>query len=150
MADEKRNVKDLFVRFMEIFNAGEAERLEEVFDQDIVVDWPQSKERIKGLANVKAVLRNFPDKPEASQTRFMGEDSRYLLTPMFTTVKVEGTGDNVISTMKLKYPDGSDWYVISLMIVRDSKFVKMIQYYAPFYEAPQWRSQWVEITEDDT
>ncbi|HZD42283.1 MAG TPA: hypothetical protein VE131_16285, partial [Terriglobales bacterium] len=78
----------------------------------------------------------------------VGDDERrYLLTPMFTTVKIEGTGDTVVASAKMKYPDGSDWYVISLATIRGGKIVKLVQYFAPVYEAPEWRSQWVERIE---
>ena len=35
--------------------------MREVVNEDFVQEWPQSRERIRGLANQRAVLANYPD-----------------------------------------------------------------------------------------
>ena len=74
-----------------------------------------------------------------------GDEERYVMTPTFTVVKVEGIGDELTSYVKAKYPDGSDWYIITISSYKDSLIVKRIDFFAPFFDPPEWRAQWVEV-----
>jgi ketosteroid isomerase-like protein len=146
-----RSNRDVLLRFYEILNTGEADAADEVYDPDVVIDWPQTGERVRGLENLKATLRNYPGgnvavNPE-HRTFIDGDEGRYVLTPMFTMVKVVGSGDTLVGTTKTRYPDGSDWWVIGIASFRAGKIVKVVQYFAPALEPPAWRSQWVELVE---
>ena len=75
---------------------------------------------------------------------FQGEDEHYVMTPTFQVVKVEGTGESLTSYVKARYPDGSDWYIVTFSTFKEGKILKRVDFYAPFYQAPAWRAKWVE------
>ena len=66
------------------------------------------------------------------------------MTPTFNLVRIEGTGDTFTVVARSRYPDGSEWYVISLLTLRDGKVAKQLAFFAPCYPPPGWRAQWVE------
>jgi hypothetical protein len=66
---------------------------------------------------------------------------------MFTMVRAEGSGDTATVTVKTRYPDGSDWYVITIMKAHNGKVIKQTQYFAQPLEAPAWRAKYVEPIE---
>ncbi len=44
----------------EVINSGQLDRLDEVFAEDVVIEWPQSRERVRGVANLRSILAEFP------------------------------------------------------------------------------------------
>jgi ketosteroid isomerase-like protein len=146
-----RTAKDLQLRFLELLNRGDFAGLSEVLADDVVTQWPQSLERIRGLPNLIEVLANYPGgpvHPANAEAQFIeGDDEAFVLTPMFTMVHAEGHGNTATSVVKTRYPDGSDWLVITNAKERDGKVVEITQYFAPIYDAPEWRAQWVERME---
>jgi hypothetical protein len=66
------------------------------------------------------------------------------VTPSFTVQRVVGSGDFWWVAGTVAYPDGSTWFFVALLELRDSKMLRETWYYAPPSEAPAWRSQWVE------
>ena len=55
------NAKELSIRGFEITNGGDLDRLNEVFAEDFVMEWPQSHERVVGGANARAIIENYPE-----------------------------------------------------------------------------------------
>ena len=110
---------------------------------------PQSGERVRGIDNLIATFANRPGRlmPDQAQAQVIGEEPRYVMTPTFNLVRVEGTGDTLILFRPTRYPDGSDWYVISVFTLRDGKIAKWVAFFAACYPAPEWRAQWVEPME---
>jgi hypothetical protein len=142
-----RTAGDLALALLEVMNTGRWEDLDDVTDADIIVEWPQSGERIVGRRNLRHMFEHYPGevRPETAAAHFVdGDEGSYLLTPMFTMVRTEGAGDRSISTVKTRYPDGSDWHVITIARAHEGKLSKVVQYFAPVYEAPEWRAPWVE------
>ena len=80
----------------------------------------------------------------ASDPEIVGPREHYVMTPTFQVVKVEDDGDQLTSYVKSKYPDGSDWYIISFTSFKDGKIIKRVDFYAPFFEAPAWRARWTD------
>lgn len=150
-ATKQRSAKDLTLRMLEVLNLRDWEGLGELFAENVVVDWPQSKERILGRKNIMEVFRQYPQggvAPAPTSTLFVsGDEDRFLVTPMFTVVKAEGSGDSATSIVKTRYPDGSDWYVVTIATAGKGELVKVVQYFAPCYDAPEWRAQWVQRME---
>lgn len=144
----KATAKDLVLRMYEMINTRQFDRFDEIVAEDFVAEWPQSKERVVGRSNFLAILRSYPGEgPRLSTTEIEfteGDEGTYLLTPLFTAVKAEGSGDTATSTMCTTYPDGSDWYVITIAKAHNGKLVHNTAYFAPVYDAPEWRAQWVE------
>jgi ketosteroid isomerase-like protein len=97
----------------------------ELLHEDYVQEWPQSGERIRGRDNAMAINRNYPGMPSFDQRRTLGG------------------GDIVVSEVTLDYGQGPV-YGCSIFEIRDGKIARQTDYFADPFEAPEWRSQWVE------
>jgi ketosteroid isomerase-like protein len=135
-------------RMMEIMNSGDYAAFAEVLHPDFVQEIPQSGERVVGLENFRQVLEHLPGTGSglriSDDAYIAGDEERYVMTPTFTVVKVEGIGDELTSYVKAKYPDGSDWYIITISSYKDGKIIKRVDFFAPFFDPPAWRAAWVE------
>ena len=59
---------------------------------DLVEDWPQSGERIRGHANYQAIHENYPGgPPDLKPRRIIGTEDRWVVTPSFTPLRIIGT-----------------------------------------------------------
>ena len=112
---------------------------------DFVEEWPQSQERIRGGDKMRLIDEHRPNKPASgSVEHFVGGEDRFALSPMMTVVHVAGTGDAYTIVWRAKYSEGDEWYVVMLCTLRDRRVWRASTYFAPCYEAPTWRSEWVE------
>jgi len=136
-------------RTMKVITEGDYAALDEVLHPDFVQEMPQSGEQVVGIENFRKILENLPGGGStltmASDPHIAGDEEHYVMTPTFTVVKIEGAGNELTSYVKAKYPDGSNWYIVTFSSYRDGKMVKRVDFYAPFYDPPAWRAQWVEM-----
>ncbi len=82
--------------------------------------------------------------PEAGDIRLVGSEDRYVMTPSFTIERIVGSGDTWWADGTATYPDGSAWFAVALIGLRDGRIHRETWYFAPPLEAPAWRSAWVE------
>jgi ketosteroid isomerase-like protein len=106
-------------------DAGDQDAVHEIYLDDVVVEWPQSGERIRGRANLQALRENHP-----SELRF-------------STRRILGGGDLWITEYVITY-DGSPVHTVSIMEFRDGKVSRETHYFADPFEPPEWRARWVE------
>jgi ketosteroid isomerase-like protein len=106
--------------------AGDAEAEHDIYADDAVCNYPQSGERILGRRNLQALRSHHPGKPSG-----------------FAVRRIVGAGDLWISEYTITY-QGRAAYTVSIMEFRNGKVVHETQYFADPFEAPTWRSQWVE------
>jgi len=142
--------RDVLERWVEIVNSNEFDKLEEVLDPAYVQEIPQSGELVRGIENTRQIFLNFPggwQLARAELARVAGSESHYVMTPTFNLVKVEGTGDTLTACAKVRYPDGSDWYIVSFITFKNHKILKRTDYFASLFEPPPWRARWVERME---
>ncbi len=144
------NVDDhrrLAERLVAAINTADKAAMAECLTEDVVIDWPQSNERVRGLENMWGVTVNYPGGTDSS-----GDDMSIevtspavlkLVAPTFTVVSVEGGGNTGTVVLKANYPDGL-WRIVTLYRLRGSRMEYASQYFAPDYPAPEWRAQWVE------
>jgi hypothetical protein len=117
----------------------------EVCTTDLVVDYPQSGERIRGWANVRAVHENYPGGlPRDLDGKVIGSEDKWVVGPSFNVLRIEGTGDIYTVIGSARYPDGKTWQVVSLIELRSGKIAKTTEVYGAPFDAPPWRSHWVE------
>jgi SnoaL-like domain len=105
----------------------------EVRHQDYVMEMPQSGERFRGREKMRAFQRARGDHatpPRSLQVR------RVLVKEGLWVV--EGVID---------YGDGRVLDVVVISELRDGKMWRDRWYFAEPFEAPEWRSQWVERME---
>src|SRR5680860_1879784 len=97
---------------------------------------PQTRERIQGLEDHRVMARGFQELggitiSEEEREFVGGDEERYLLTPLFTMVKVQGTGGTLVVTTKIGYPDGSEWYTTGIVTLHEGKMLKQVLFFAP-------------------
>lgn len=98
----------------------------DIYDDDVVCDYPQSGERILGRVNLQALRGHHPDKPSG-----------------FAIRRIQGDGHLWVTEYTITY-SGRSAYTISVMEFRDDKVVHETQYFSESFEGPDWRSQWVQ------
>jgi hypothetical protein len=115
--------------------------------KDWTEDWPQTGERIVGSENWRLVHENYPGYPEINNGEVTGADPTYIVSPMFTLVRLSGAGDAWVVEGLNHYPDGSIYNIVKLIEIRDGKVRGETTYFSPQSDPPEWRSQWVERLE---
>jgi hypothetical protein len=98
----------------------------DIYVDDAICDYPQSGERILGRKNLQALRGHHPGKPSG-----------------FDVKRILGAGDLWVTEYVITY-QGRPAYTVSIMEFRDGKVVHETQYFADPFEAPAWRSQWVQ------
>ena len=137
--------REIVERVTKTLNERDFDGLSQLVHDDIVYDTPQSRERIKGLPNARAVLQNYPGLPQSSEKKVHGSEDRWVVTPSFTLVQITGSGDHFTTEEWVRYPSGETGYGVTLFEFRDEKISKITGYFAAPYPAPEWRSPWVQI-----
>jgi hypothetical protein len=107
---------------------GDANAEHDIYDDDAICDYPQSGERIVGRHNLQSLRSHHPGKPAGFNVR-----------------RILGKDDLWITEYIITYEAGST-YTVSIMQFRNAKVVHETQYFADPFEAPAWRSQWVQQT----
>jgi hypothetical protein len=140
--------KERFRAFLERLNSGDLSAIEEYVAPGYEEVYPQSGERIRGPANLRAILEHYPGgSMQRVPGRVVGAEDQWVSTPLFTVIKVEGSGNAYTAVQRVRYPDGSNWHVVTLAELHDGKVSRAETYFAPSFDAPRWRASWVERDE---
>jgi ketosteroid isomerase-like protein len=102
------------------------ERVHVFYHDDVVVEFPQSGERIQGKHNIYELRAHYPAKVTFKILRVRGEENLW------------------ITELAISYNDGRPIKAVGIMEFRDGKIAHETHYYAEYFEPPEWRSQWVE------
>ena len=129
----------------EIVSTHAWDRLPDAFHEDAVLEYPQSGEVFRGLTNIRAQFENYPDLGPGSSTlaEVIGDET-FALTPSYTVIRVEGSGLKGTAVIRIRYPDGTYWWAINLFALRDGRIGRSRTYFAPDFEAPEWRAPYRE------
>jgi hypothetical protein len=101
--------------------------------------------------NARAILETYPgglpeDQIDPTTTRIAAAD-RWVKTPMYTFVRAEGAGNVGVMSMRARYPDGSQWWIVNMYELRDGRMARSTTFFAPTFAAPEWRKPFVELRE---
>lgn len=107
--------------------AGDADAEHDIYEDDAICDYPQSGERICGRANLQALRSHHPGRPSGFKVR-----------------RIVGEGNLWTTEYTITY-EGKSAFTVSIMEFRGDKVVHETQYFADSFEAPAWRSQWVQL-----
>jgi ketosteroid isomerase-like protein len=113
-------------RFIAAMNARDLAALDQVFADDVVLEWPQSGERIRGGQNRREIYARFPSLPRVRPRA------------------ITGSGDHWTLEASLDYGDGDLYQCVFLFEMRDGRIAKEVAYWAKPFPAPEWRAPWVE------
>ena len=98
-------------------NAGDLEALNELFTEDVVLEWPQSNERIVGNAKRREIYSRFPTLPTVTNPRVV-ED-----------------GDLMVLEADLDYGDGNPYQTVFVFRVRDGLIAGETAYWSQAFPA---------------
>jgi hypothetical protein len=123
---QEEQIREALTRHWRASAEGDANDEHDIYDDDVICDYPQSGERILGRSNLQALRSHHPGKPSGFNVRrILGKGALWVTE--YTIVD-----------------QGRPAYTVSIMEFRDGKVVHETQYFAEPFEAPQWRSQWVQ------
>src|SRR5207248_6389410 len=99
--------------------------------EDVVIDMPQSGERIRGRDPMKAMQEAYPGPPAITLRRVVGSGDVWV---------VEGSSDY----------GGRIYHIANILEFREGKIIRETRYYADPFQAPAWRAQWIEPIEEES
>lgn len=106
--------------------AGDLDAEHDIYDEHAICDYPQSGERIHGKANLQALRSGHPDRPSGFEVR-----------------RMQGSGDLWVTEYVITYGKRAA-LTVSIMSFANGKVVHETQYFTETFEAPAWRSRWVQ------
>lgn len=106
--------------------AGNQDVEHEIYDENVICDYPQSGERIHGKRNLQNLRSHHP-----------GHPSDFSIRRLF------GSGNLWITEYTIGY-EGRSYCTVSIMEFENGKVMHETQYFAEPFDAPAWRAQWVE------
>ena len=106
---------------------GDLEKEHDIYADNVVVDYPQSMERISGRQNIQALREHQPSKPAGFKVR-----------------RIIGKGDLWFTEYVIVYEE-RPVPTVSIMEFHDGKVIHETQYFAERFEPPAWRDQWVKL-----
>ena len=112
-------------RLIACINDRRIEVMDELFHDDATMDWPQSRERVNGAANRRAIYGAFPQLPTITPRRMLS------------------AGDLVTLEATLDY-DGPKYETVFIFEFDAGSIRKETAYWSEPFEAPDWRAEWVE------
>jgi hypothetical protein len=136
----------VFEAYLRAINSGDGAALGALLHPEFTETYPQSGELFRGLDNFRATLEKYPGGFQGTGTdRVVGSADRWVVTPASTLVRIEGAGDTFTGVTQIRYPDGSDWYSVSIGEIRDGRVWRVQTFWGEKFEAPTWRAPYVEM-----
>lgn len=138
------DIHEVFTRFTVAVNTMDLETLAAMIHPDYMCDFPQSGERLRGWPAFRAQLEGYPGglatgRADSSNARLVRDEPRWVITPGYTVLPLDAP-ERFTAIMRTQYPDGTFWHVINIIELRDGLVWRAITYFAPEFEAPEWRS----------
>jgi hypothetical protein len=141
---EKSN-HEIVERYAKALVDHDYDTLDQLRHRDYVWEYPQSGERIRGTANVRAVMEHYPRRPEVTTSAVIGSEDKWVPTPVGSLLRIMGTGDVYTTLSRIRYPgDSRPWHLATVIELRDGKVIKETTIFGEAFDAPDWRAQWVE------
>ncbi|HTU03470.1 MAG TPA: nuclear transport factor 2 family protein [Candidatus Sulfotelmatobacter sp.] len=106
--------------------SGDLEAEHDLYDDNVLCEYPQSGERIRGRRNLQALRGHHPGKPRGFRIR-----------------RIVGAGDLWVTEYVIDY-DKKPFETVSIMEFQNGKVIHETQYFAEPFAAPAWRARWVE------
>ena len=141
--------RQVIEQFIEAMNAFDLDRAEQFLADDFIEHYPQSGERIRGRANRRGVIENYPGRTDREfvpgQKGALIGDDQWVLTPTMSMVRLNGSGERFTATGQINYPNGDMWHLVQIIELRGGKIATMTTYFAPQFEPAPYRAKFVEL-----
>jgi hypothetical protein len=124
--DSEQSIRRALMKHWDASAAGDAEAEHEIYDENTICDYPQSRERITGRRNLQALRSHHPAKPSG-----------------FAVRRMLGSGNLWITEYEIRYTDRKA-FTVSIMEFVNGKVAHETQYFTEGFEAPEWRKQWAQ------
>ena len=122
---DESGVRAAVKHYLDHSAARDEDTAHEIYQDDAVLEFPQSGERFDGVGNFREWRRQYP----ATKVEF---DVR----------RVRGAGDVWVVEMRVRY-DGGPWnYGVQILEFRDGLVARETIYVMDGFEATEWRSPW--------
>jgi hypothetical protein len=95
-----------------------------MYDEDAVLEFPQSGERFEGVENLREWRSNYP------------------ANTSFEFREVRGRDDLWVAEVTVSYDGGPPSFGVSIIELRDDKIARETIYVAEGWEPPEWRARW--------
>jgi limonene-1,2-epoxide hydrolase len=119
--------KHIIERFWETMQTNDFKAVGELLHDDYTLEWPQSRERIRGRANFVAVNENYP------------AHGRWK----FTIHRIIAEGNEVVSDV-----DVTDGVIVARVItfstIQERKVLHQTEFWPDTFEPAKWRAQWIK------
>jgi hypothetical protein len=125
MGDESRRAG--IRQLVDAINTRDLDTFDAIYHDDVVIEWPQSGEVIRGKHNIRALRL-----------------ARPTAQPTATLRRIIGSGDLWATEMIFDY-DGDRFYTVLIHEYRDGLIVRETCYFGAPFEAPAWPAKWVEV-----
>jgi hypothetical protein len=100
--------------------------VDELYHEDAILEFPQSGERMVGLANIRAMRAVYPADVTLTLQRISGDGAYWV-------------GEHLVS-----YNGGPPMFGACMVEIRDGRIRRETIYFGEPFAAPDWRKQWVE------
>lgn len=100
--------------------------MDKLFSSDVILEWPQSGERIVGNDNRREIYNRFPSLPHILPNRINGKDSLWILEA------------------SLDYGNNDTYQCVFIFEIKNDLIIKEIAYWTKPFPAPEWRKPWTE------
>jgi hypothetical protein len=119
-------IRAALVRHWTASAEGDQQTEHEIYHDDVIVEYPQSGELIRGRQNLQALRSHHPEKPSG-----------------FVVRRIVGEGRLWVTEYVISY-EGRPFHTVSIMQFDSGKVAHETQYFAEPFEPPAWRAKWVE------
>ena len=145
--------EDFFRRYMNAIAEHDYAALEHMIHPEYVAIYPQSGERFRGFAAFRFQLEQYPgglpaENYEDARAKILGDEESWAISPGYTVLPLSGP-ERFTTVSRARYPDGSRWWVVSILTMKDDRIWHAETYWAPEFEPPEWRRGMVEIEPRD-
>jgi SnoaL-like domain len=120
---DEATVKAMLLQNLE-YSRSDPALAHEMYDDDAVLEFPQSGERFEGVEN------------------FREWRSVYPAATTFEIREIRGRDDLWVVEVSVSYDDGPRGFGVSIQEFRRDKIVRESIYFGEGWEPPEWRAQW--------
>ena len=117
-------VRSMFEEHFELSRSGDSEAAHAIYNDNAVLEFPQSGERFEGVEN------------------FREWRSQYPADTSFDIGEIRGGGDVWVMELTVTYDKGPKNFGVSIHEFRDGKIARETIYVAEGWEPPEWRAKW--------